>query len=125
MKNAAVFGCGGAGRRTYLHFRSKYRITTFLDNDKQRHGSRVLGVPVLDPEAFDYHQVEHVFIGSMYFDEILVQLLALRVPSAKIEFVSNEILMRDSPNVTVGGLRFPQSVNALRRAFYVPFRLLR
>src|SRR5206468_2746297 len=45
MKNAAVFGCGSAGRRTYLHFRSKYRITTFLDNDKRQHGSRVLGVP--------------------------------------------------------------------------------
>ena len=125
MKNAAVFGCGGAGRRTYLHFRSKYRITTFLDNDKQRHGSRVLGVPVLDPETFDYRQVENVFIGSMYFDEILVQLLVLGVPSSKIEFVSNDILMRDSLNLTAGRLRFPRSVHALRRAFYVPFRLLR
>jgi hypothetical protein len=125
MKNAAIFGCGGAGRRAYLHFRSKYRIVAFLDNDARKHGSSVLGVPVHDPDVYDYSEVEHVFIGSMYFDEILVQLLAFAVPSSKIEFVSSEILMRDALETTAGGLLFPQAIHALRRAFYMPFRLLR
>ncbi len=66
----------------------------------------MLGVPVLDPATYDYHQVEHVFIGSMYLDEILVQLLALAVPSSKIEFVSNEILMREPLDTAAGGLLF-------------------
>ena len=125
MKNAAIFGCGAAGRQAYLYFRLKYRIVAFLDNDARKQGSRVLGVPVLDPATYDYQQVEHVFIGSMYLDEILVQLLAFAVPSSKIEFVSNEILMREPLDTAAGGLRFPRAIHALRRAFYVPFRLLR
>jgi hypothetical protein len=125
MKNAAIFGCGAAGRRACLHFRSKYRIVAFLDNDIRKQGSRVLGVPVHDPDTYDYGEVERVFIGSMYFDEILVQLLAFGVPSSKIEFVSNEILMREPLDATAGGFRFPWSIQVLRRAFYVPFRLLR
>ena len=123
MKSAAIFGCGAGGKRACLHLGSKYRIVTFLDNNEGEHGSRVFGVPVRDPESYDYGQVEHVFIASMYFDEILAQLLALGVPTSKIEYVSDEILMRDQrPDRGPG---FSISLNALRRAFYLPFRLLR
>lgn len=125
MENAAIFGCGAGGKRACSHLRSKYRVVTFLDNNQGAHGSRVFGVPVGDPESYDYSQVEHVFIASMYFDEILVQLLALGVPSSKIEYVSNEILMRDQPDTSNGGAGFLESFNVLRRAFYLPFRLLR
>src|SRR5215467_3010983 len=95
MKPVAIFGCGTAGQRACLYLKGKYRIVAFLDNNRRTHGARVLGVPVRDPEEFDYTQVEHVFIGSMYFDEILAQLLSLEVPSSKIEYLGNEILMRD------------------------------
>ena len=125
MKNAAIFGCGSGGKRTFVHLRSKYRIVAFLDNDQGQHRSRVFGVPVRDPESYDYSQAEHVFIASMFFDQILMQLLALGVPSSKIEYVSDEILMRDLPNTVAHRLGFPDSLNVLRRAFYLPFRLLR
>ncbi len=73
MKKVAIFGCGIAGKRAYLHLRSRYRLLTFLDNDRRQHGLRVSGVPVCDPDRFDYNRVEYVFIASMYFDEILAQ----------------------------------------------------
>jgi FlaA1/EpsC-like NDP-sugar epimerase len=125
MKKAAIFGCGLAGKRACLHFRTKYRIVAFLDNDPKKHGSRVLGVPVRSPEGYDYSQAAHVFIASMYLDEILVQLLALGVPSAKIEYVSDDILMRDPVNAPAGRIGFRDFLTALRRAFYLPLRLLR
>ena len=125
MKHVAIFGCGIGGRRACLHLRSKYKVAAFLDNNRKVHGSRLLGLPVCDPEIYDYNQVEHVFIASMYFDEILVQLLMLGVPSSKIECVSEGILMRESPNTLDGWFAFSGSFNLLRRAFYVPFRFLR
>ena len=117
MNRAAIFGCGTGGKRACMYLGSKYRVVTFLDNNRQAHGSRVCGIPVNDPGNFDYQQVEHVFIASMYFDAILVQLLTLGVPSSKIEEVSDQILMNDQPKRRAFG--------ALRRAFYLPFRLLR
>jgi hypothetical protein len=125
MKKTAIFGCGTAGRRAFLLLRSKYKVVTFLDNNKRQQGSRVLGVRVQDPETYDYRQVEHVFIGSMYCDEILVQLLALGVPSSKIEFVNNDILTRDPVYTTRGRSLFSLAMHSLLRAFYVPFRVLR
>jgi FlaA1/EpsC-like NDP-sugar epimerase len=117
MKNAAIFGCGAAGKRACLQLKSKYRIVTFLDNNRRERGSRLFGVPVQDPESYDYRQVDHVFIASVYLDEILVQLLALGVPPSKIEDMAGETLVQESPN-------WP-AFNALRRALYVPFRFLR
>ena len=124
MKNAAIFGCGGAGKSAYLHLRSKCRIVAFLDNDKSQHGSRVFGVPVYDPEKYDYRKVEHVFIGSMYFDAILVQLMSLGVPHSKFEMSGDGILLRNPP--TAGdGRGFAQFLNPFRKLFFMPFRLLR
>jgi FlaA1/EpsC-like NDP-sugar epimerase len=123
MKPVAIFGCGHAGQRAYLYLKAKYRIVAFLDNNRCQHGARIAGVPVCDPEKFDYSHVEHVFIGSMYLDQILVQLLSLEVPSSKIEYLSDEILMRDHSSHRQSGAFAP--FNAVRRAFYVPFRLLR
>jgi FlaA1/EpsC-like NDP-sugar epimerase len=124
MKNVAIFGCGTAGRRAWTHLRSKYKIVTFLDNDKQKQGSKVGGIPVADPVTYDYSRLDHVFIASMYLDEILVQLLAQGVPSTKIEYVSLEILSRESPKVGAAALG-SDSFGLLRKALCVPFRLLR
>ena len=117
MRNAAIFGCGAAGKHAYSHLRTRYRIITFLDNRREQHGSRVFGVLVRDPEGYDYSEVDHVFIASMHFDEIVVQLLELGVPCSKIECVSDETLTRDAQRRPVSTL--------IRRALYLPFRLLR
>jgi FlaA1/EpsC-like NDP-sugar epimerase len=125
MKNIAIFGCGTAGKAAYLRLKSKCRVVAFLDNNKRKHGSRMFGLPVHNPESYDYSQIEHVFIASMYIDEILVQLLELHVPSSKIEYISDEVMMR-SPSHHAGGMRrVSDFLNALRVLFYVPFRLLR
>src|SRR5947207_502207 len=81
MNNIAIFGCGAAGKGAFRQLQTRYRIVSFLDNDPEKHGSRVLGVPVRNPETYNYAKVDHVFIASMYLDEILVQLLRLEVPS--------------------------------------------
>jgi hypothetical protein len=58
----------------------------------------------------------------MYLDQILVQLLTLGAPSSKIEYVSDDVMMRD---VSVPFTGFPRLVNTLESALYLPFRLLR
>ena len=124
MKNAAICGCGGAGKHAYSQLRSKWQIVAFLDNNKSQHGSRVLGVPVYDPEQYDYRDVEQVFICSMYFDEILEQLLSLGVPDWKFATFGDEIPTRNSSTAPDWGI-LAQYLNPFRRLFYIPFRLLR
>jgi hypothetical protein len=114
-KRVAIFGCGAAGRRAWAQLRHAYKIVNFLDNDRRKHGSRVAGIVVTDPEDYDYTQIEHVFIASMYLDEILVQLLGLGVPSSKIEYAGQEILTD----------RGHASASLFQRALFVPLRLLR
>jgi FlaA1/EpsC-like NDP-sugar epimerase len=116
MKSIAIFGCGVAGKRAWTQLRHAYRVVNFLDNDPQKQGSRVAGIPVADPAKYDYKRVDHVFIASMYLDEILVQLLELGVPSSKIEYVGQEILTKESQAI---------DGNLLHKALYLPLRLLR
>jgi FlaA1/EpsC-like NDP-sugar epimerase len=118
MEKIAIFGCGTAGRRALPELRLQYKVVNFLDNDARIHGSKVAGVRVSNPENYDYDAVERVFIASMYLDEILVQLLGLGVPSSKIQYVKQESLGRAAS-------RRWRGLDAVQRALYVPFRLLR
>jgi FlaA1/EpsC-like NDP-sugar epimerase len=118
MKNVAIFGCGLAGQRAYKQLKSRYFVVTFLDNDSAKHDQRLFGIPISNPDTYDYSQVDVVFIASMYLDEILVQLLGLDVPSTKIDYVSDD----------TSGKAYAQEpflLSAVRRASYLPFRLLR
>ena len=122
MTRAAIFGCSSAGQRTRLHYQATYKVLAFLDNDRSKHGTRVLGVRVCDPEQFNYNDVDPVLIASMYLDQILVQLLNLGVPASKIEYVSEDVMMRDVSTRFTG---FPRLVSSIESALYLPFRLLR
>ena len=124
MNSIAIFVCGSAGKRAWLQLKTKHRILTFLDNDSAKQGSRVCGVLVRDPEKYDYGKVEHVFIASMYLDEILVQLLRLGVHSSKIEYAGQETL-KCSSKTLARELGHSRALSMVRRAFYIPFRLLR
>jgi len=116
-KSIAIFGCGAAGKGAWTQLKTKYQIAAFLDNDAAKQGSRLFGVRIANPETYDYRAVDHVFIASMYVDEILVQLLGIGVPAAKIEYVKTENL--SSTFVP------PASFALLRSVCYMPFRLLR
>jgi FlaA1/EpsC-like NDP-sugar epimerase len=122
MMRVAIFGCGSAGQRTCLHYKPTCKVVAFLDNDRAKHGTRVLGVPVCDPAQFRFDDVDQVLIASMYLDQILVQLLALGVPSSTIEYVSDDVMMREGVSGSPG---FPRLVRNLESALYLPFRLLR
>ena len=116
MKSIAIFGCGVAGKRAWSQLRHAYKVVNFLDNDPRKQGTRVAGIRVVDPTKYDYKRVDHVFVASMYLDEILVQLLELSVPSSKIEYVGQEILTKEFQET---------NTNLLHKALYVPLRLLR
>jgi FlaA1/EpsC-like NDP-sugar epimerase len=123
MKKAAIFGCGSAGQWAWAQLRSKYRIVAFLDNDPAKHGSKVRGVEVCDPEVYNYDEIERVFIASIYLDEILVQLLQLGVASSKIDYV-NLNKVRPQQQTVFQTLGYSDSFRPLRRVLLVPFRLL-
>jgi FlaA1/EpsC-like NDP-sugar epimerase len=123
MKKAAIFGCGTAGRWAWTQLRSKYRIVVFLDNEPAKHGSKVCGIEVCDPEVYNYDEIERVFIASMYLDEILVQLLQLGVASSKIDYV-NLTKVTPQRQTIFQALGYSDSFRTLRRVFLAPFRLL-
>ena len=116
MKTIAIFGCGAAGKRAWTQLRHAYKVVSFLDNDADKQRSRAAGIPVADPAKYNYALVDHVFIASIYLDEILVQLLELGVPPEKIEYVGQEMLTKEFQSID-GSL--------FHKALYLPLRLLR
>ena len=116
MKSIAIFGCGVAGKRAWSQLSRAYKVVNFLDNDRRKQGTRVAGIHVVDPTKYDYKPIDHVFVASMYLDEILVQLLELGVSSSKIEYVGPEILTKEFQGT---------NANLFHKALYLPLRLLR
>lgn len=70
MDKVVVFGCGPTGLRTYELLKSNKKIIAFLDNDPQKAGNYVEGVPVYLPEAKVLNDLsyDYIVIASVYGD---------------------------------------------------------
>lgn len=81
-QTVVFFGAGGAG----LAFRHHSGVVPdfYVDNSAELQGTRVGGVPVVDPNALTGRASIIVYITSGYVDEISQQLLDLGVPASAI-----------------------------------------
>lgn len=88
-----IFGAGKGGERAHDALRRKYQVIGFADNNPARHGTKLLGLPVLAPSAIKESGAEKVYIASQYAMEIYLQLLNdLHWEKERIEIVNDLIL---------------------------------
>lgn len=74
----AIFGAGERGRRAKTFLDSSYDIVFFVDNDKEKIGTSIEGIPVFSPQKLDEDRSLPVIIASQYWGEILKSLRGRR-----------------------------------------------
>lgn len=91
VDNVIIFGCGPTGLRTYEELKGENNIIAFLDNDEQKVGTAIEGIPVYKPQENllidkDYN---YIVIASVYGKwQIKEQLNKLGIKDGKIRFHS-------------------------------------
>ena len=91
MKNYLVWGTGELAQRNYDLFRNLYisnkvNIQAFVDNDKNRWGKCVDGIPIISPNNISQYSYDGISIWSSFKNEIYRQLvMELNIPSVKID----------------------------------------
>lgn len=97
MDRVICFGAGGGGRREKNRIQQNYKILCFTDNDPQKWGGSIEGIPIVPPtEALD-EDFDYVVITSQPgLQSIMVQLNEAGIPDQKIitSFVDYELRAR-------------------------------
>ncbi|WP_320152348.1 glycosyltransferase [uncultured Tolumonas sp.] len=82
-----IFGAGRAGELTFLKLPAGIRIKAFIDNDKNKQGKLLHGIPIFAAkESMSLlKSTDCVIVASMYYHEIKSQLIEeLNVPCVRI-----------------------------------------
>jgi polysaccharide pyruvyl transferase WcaK-like protein len=72
----ALFGASSLGRSLAARLRTIPRVDVrwFFDNDSQKWGQQVDGIPVVRPDAESYEMADVIVVTSVYIDEIIRQV---------------------------------------------------
>jgi FlaA1/EpsC-like NDP-sugar epimerase len=84
----AIFGAGSGGERLGKQLLRRHDVVCFIDNDPNKIGKTLLGLPIISPKQIDALTVDRILIGSMHRTQICNQLLSLGVPQEKMSFHS-------------------------------------
>lgn len=71
-KMIAIWGTGKTGKLTYYSLRNKFEIIGWYDNDPNKWGKELFGLPIMKFEKKDINQI--IIISSIYWKEIANQL---------------------------------------------------
>lgn len=103
FKNIVIFGTG-----LYYYNRKdsdclkESNIIAFLDNDTQKQGTTLDGIPILNPKEIVQLKYDYIIIMSVYYDQMLGQLLSLGVDKSKIGSFRQIIEMEECHNYIAG-----------------------
>jgi FkbM family methyltransferase len=99
LDGAVLFGTAVMGRRFLGFFRrAGLTVSAFADNNRALWGSRVEGVPVIDPATLAAKPYQVVIITSGYVREILAQCRSLGLQRVVPHFVLSTLWPEAFPN---------------------------
>ncbi len=86
-----IFGTGDGARKVLeLIDLDKVNVIAYLDNDVSKQGELHNGVRVINPQKINTYKYDYIVIGSMYYEEIIEQLIKLKVDRNKIVKILNK-----------------------------------
>ena len=95
-QKTVLFGAGIAGEYAYKSLRKEYNIVAFIDNDPNKHGTKLMNTPVLAPADLANLEYDSIHIASIFASEMMYQLRQeLNIPEEKIALVDSDILNGD------------------------------
>ena len=81
-----IWGTGIEGQRQYfyLNLNGSYNILAFTDNDEKKWGGELFGIKVIRPDEVRKYPNIAICIASIYYEEILTQIINENITSGKI-----------------------------------------
>lgn len=64
MATAVCFGAAGGGKRLYQKISEKYHVIAFVDNDRNKWGGELMGVPIYNPDKLKELDFDYLVITS-------------------------------------------------------------
>lgn len=79
-KKIYIFGCGNYGKQTFNRLR-EFEVCAFVDNDRQKQGKEISGVPVISFEQYCEEQDEEsiIILASSVIGKMKEQLLSKNI----------------------------------------------
>jgi len=84
-RRVAIFGAGGGGRKALAELLPDNEVVAFLDSRAVDRDEKLLGLPILRPEALHDLNLDAVILASVHAGPMYHQLLALGFPGERIE----------------------------------------
>lgn len=83
--NVLIFGAGDGGRKvTEMLNNDNVKILAYIDNNPEKVGQKVYGKEIIPPQKISSFNYDYILIASMYYDEILQQLIHMGIEKNKI-----------------------------------------
>ncbi len=99
LNKSAVFGTENLGKKLLYKFRDLgIEISTFSDNNKNKWGNFIDGIPIIEPEELKNNPEQLVIIASKYVREIFAQLKSLGVKKVLPHYVLSVLFPEYFPN---------------------------
>ena len=103
-QNAVLFGSSTLGIKILHILRVRgIKVLAFADNDRQKWGTYIEGIPVISPAEISYRPYSFVIIASKYVKIIHKQLSDLKIKNILPHYVLSVIFPRILPNVFYQG----------------------
>lgn len=90
-----LFGASLGGKNFMKNHTDEYDFLAIIDNDKNKSGKLLGGVPIIRPEQIMDFTFDKIIVTSMYVKSISKQLTELKVPNDKIEYASKNSMKVD------------------------------
>jgi glycosyltransferase involved in cell wall biosynthesis len=84
-EKVVIFGAGAGGQQAFGSVKRTRDVVAFADNDRKKHGTSVLGKPVIGVPQLAGMEYDRVVIASVHASEIKRQLFAAGIASDRIE----------------------------------------
>lgn len=97
MKEVIIFGGGSGATQIYNAIKKSCHVIFFVDNNEQKWGDQIDGIPVFSPSEGLSRNFDEVYIGSLTgYNSIKMQLLQMGIPEWKIngDFLSTRVQAR-------------------------------
>lgn len=90
-----LFGASTGGQNFIKNHINDYEILAVVDNDENKHGLFLEGIPIISPTEITAYQFDQIIIASMYVESISKQLVSLGVEADKIKYASKNSMKMD------------------------------
>ena len=86
LNKVILFGASICGKKYLNHLSTDEKVLCFVDNNIDKHGKYLMGLPIRSPEEISSLEYDQIVITSEYYNEILKQLVDMGIPFEKIVY---------------------------------------